>query len=151
MDKVIAIIGAIIMGCFAALQQIANAKLGKLSSPAISSFQNFLVGTIAIFLIILFNKQFPTYISIFKLPWYLLFAGLFGISIVYLSIKVIPVIGQANMVSIMLSTWLILSLIIDNFGLLGVVKVQADANRLLGAIFLTGGILLITGTIKIIK
>ncbi len=77
------------------------------------------------------------------LPWYMLGAGIFGL-ILYQTISVtLPRLGSTMMVTLIIIGQLVVGIIIDHFGLLGVATRHIDLSRVLGIIaLLIGGYLI---------
>ena len=77
------------------------------------------------------------------LPWYMLIAGIFGL-ILYLTINVtLPRLGSTMMVSLIIVGQLMAGVVIDHFGLLGVVTRHIDLPRAIGLVVLVLGAYLI--------
>jgi bacterial/archaeal transporter family-2 protein len=77
------------------------------------------------------------------LPWYMLTAGIFGL-ILYLTINVtLPRLGSTMMVMLIIVGQLAAGVVIDHFGLLGVVTRHIDWPRALGLVVLVLGAYLI--------
>jgi len=77
------------------------------------------------------------------LPWYMLTAGIFGL-ILYLTINVtLPRLGSTMMVSLIIVGQLMAGVLIDHFGLLGVVTRHIDLPRAIGLVVLVLGAYLI--------
>jgi len=77
------------------------------------------------------------------LPWYMLIAGIFGL-ILYLTINVtLPRLGSTMMVALIIVGQLVAGVVIDHFGLLGVVTRHIDLPRALGVVVLVFGAYLI--------
>jgi transporter family-2 protein len=82
-------------------------------------------------------KDWPT------LPWYMLFAGVFGL-ILYQTINVtLPRLGSTMMVVLIIIGQLLVGVVIDHFGLLGVAARHIDLTRVLGIAVLALGAYLI--------
>lgn len=74
-----------------------------------------------------------------SLPWYMLTAGIFGV-ILYQTISVtLPRLGSTMMIILVIIGQLIVSLIVDHFGLLGVAQRSIDWTRVMGVIALVLG------------
>ena len=77
------------------------------------------------------------------LPWYMLIAGIFGL-ILYLTINVtLPRLGSTMMVALIIVGQLVAGVVIDHFGLLGVVTRHIDLPRALGVVVLVLGAYLV--------
>jgi transporter family-2 protein len=79
----------------------------------------------------------------YTLPWYMLVAGIFGLFL-YLTIYVtLPRLGSTMMVVLIIVGQLSVGVIVDHFGLLGVVTRPIDLPRMLGVAVLALGAYLI--------
>ena len=77
------------------------------------------------------------------LPWYMLCAGIFGL-VLYLTINVtLPRLGSTLMIVLIIIGQLVMGVIIDHFGLLGVVTRHLDVSRAVGIAVLALGAYLI--------
>jgi len=77
------------------------------------------------------------------LPWYMLIAGIFGL-ILYLTINVtLPRLGSTMMVALIIVGQLAAGVVVDHFGLLGVVTRHIDLPRAIGLAVLVLGAYLI--------
>ncbi len=78
-----------------------------------------------------------------KLPWYMLAAGIFGL-ILYQTINItLPRLGSTMMIALIIVGQLLMGVIIDQFGLLGVTARHIDLPRILGVVaLLIGGYLI---------
>ncbi len=78
-----------------------------------------------------------------NLPWYMLFAGAFGV-ILYLTISVtLPRLGGTMMVTLIIIGQLLVGMLVDHFGWLGVSVHPINAFRVLGIlVLLLGGYLI---------
>ncbi len=74
-----------------------------------------------------------------SLPWYMLIAGVFGV-ILYQTINVtLPRLGSTMMVTLIISGQLVVGVIIDHFGWLGVPVHPVSLTRIVGILALLGG------------
>ncbi len=72
-------------------------------------------------------------------PWYALCAGIFGLVVIFSMSYMIPRIGVATALIILLAGQLFIGTILDHFGLLGAVQRPLDFSRIFGlAIVLFG-------------
>jgi len=135
---IIGLIGGISVG----LQSPIAGAMGQKIGGTASSFLIHLSGMIfsGIFLFIRGGERIQEWRT---LPWYMLFAGMFGL-ILYLTISVtLPRLGSTMMVALIIIGQLVTGVIIDHFGLLGVITRQIDISRVLGVLALVFGAYLI--------
>jgi transporter family-2 protein len=79
----------------------------------------------------------------YTLPWYMLLAGAFGL-VLYLTINVtLPRLGSTMMVVLIIVGQLLTGVVVDHFGLLGIVTRHIDLTRVLGIVVLGLGAYLI--------
>ena len=136
MDKSFSIILAIIVGICQGVQSPINAALGKVITPKVAAFNSVLVSAIIMFLIVLFSGTFKEYSNIKDISPFYWIGGVFGIAIVFLSIKVIPILGTTSAFSIFIAVQLIVGVLLNQFGLFGVAKIPMDPVRFMGVILL---------------
>jgi transporter family-2 protein len=77
------------------------------------------------------------------LPWYMLAAGVFGVILYQTMTVTLPRLGSTMMIALIITGQLLTGIIIDHFGLLGVVTRHVDSSRILGVMaLLIGGFLI---------
>ena len=69
--------------------------------------------------------------------------GAFGVCFVALAVMLLPKLGASGFVALALTGQVIASMVLDHFGLFGLVEKQLTASRVLGALLLIGGVVLI--------
>jgi len=139
------IILAVLAGMMMPTQAAVNNKLaGAVGSPILAAFISFLVGTIALFLYIvasgiplgdLFSAKDASIVA-----WT---GGLLGAFFVAATVTLVPRLGVALTFSLLIAGQMLVTLVIDHFGLLGVPVKEANLPRLLGITFITIGVILI--------
>jgi bacterial/archaeal transporter family-2 protein len=143
MSKTTGIIMSVIVGICLGLQPAINAELGKAITPKLAAFNSVFVSTVIISIAILFSGNFGEYHNIKNVSPLYWIGGVLGIVIVFLGIKVVPVLGTASALSIFVSVQLIVGVILNHFGILGVNKVPIEPLKFLGIIFLLIGVKLV--------
>ena len=145
MNKLLIIFLVMIVGSLIAWQGAINAQLGKiLSHPLQAAFISFLGGTLALAAaLMLMQIGFPSFSVIRGVPPYLLIGGLLGAIFVTSVILFVPKIGVANVLIAAVAGQLVLSLIIDNYGLLGVPKQDISMTRIAGTLLVIAGLFLV--------
>ena len=78
-----------------------------------------------------------------RVPWWAWSGGLFGAVFIALAILLIPKIGAATFVALLVTGQMLAALTLDHFGLLGVPVQPATLVRMAGAGFLILGVVLI--------
>jgi transporter family-2 protein len=136
---------ALLVGAVLPLQVAVNSKLAdSVGSPMLSALLSFTVGTFALL----------TYVLITGVPlanatgarnaspiaWT---GGLLGAFFVAMSIVLLPKLGVATTVTLIIAGQMFMSLIMDHFGLLGVPVREINIARIGGIILVVTGVLLI--------
>jgi len=128
------------------VQAVLNTKLGKQTGgPLISSLLSFLVGLICLFIINLFGNY--TALSNMKLlsvsPWYLWMGGLLGAIYVSCVIFVNQQQGVALTFALVVAGQIFISVLIDHFGLFGSIVRPVSLPKIMGALLIIAGLVLI--------
>jgi len=139
------IVLAVAAGISVIVQQALNANLrAAIGSAAWSGFASYLVGTICMVLLaVALRDPVPSATVAARAPWWMWSGGLFGAVFIALAILLIPKIGAATFVVLLVTGQMLTALTLDHFGLLGVPVHPASLVRLAGAGFLILGVVLI--------
>ncbi|HEY2721701.1 MAG TPA: DMT family transporter [Chitinophagaceae bacterium] len=136
----------LLIGAVLPVQAVLNTKLGKQTGgPLMGSLVSFLIGLIGLFIINLFINR----TALFQIkpmsvsPWYVWLGGLLGAVYVGCVIWVNQQQGVALTFALVVSGQIFISLIIDHFGLFGSMVHQVNIQKILGAILIIGGLVLI--------
>lgn len=145
MTRLIMVLLTVLVGCLVALQGAINSQLGKeLSHPLQAAFISFLAGTLVLALALAFSKfGFPTFGQLTSVHPKLLIGGVFGAIFVTTTILFIPKIGVANVLIAAVTGQMLLSLILDHFGMFGLNKQPATIARISGVMFVVLGLYLV--------
>ena len=136
---------AVAAGVSLVVQQALNANLRyALNSAAWSGLMSYLVGVIcmAAFALAL-RDPIPSASVAARIPWWAWSGGLFGAIFIALAIFLIPKLGAATFIALLVAGQMLCSLAFDHFGLLGIPVHPASLVRLAGAAFLILGVVLI--------
>jgi transporter family-2 protein len=139
----VAVLGALISGAFAALQTPTNAMLSRaVNSPVNAALISFAVGTAALFVIALVLGVKPP-AAMRGLPAYDWAGGLYGAFFVTAAAFAAPRIGLALFIALLIAGQLGMALLLDHLGAFGLERRPVDAGRLLGVAAILAGVLLI--------
>jgi transporter family-2 protein len=117
---------------------------GALASPMLAALISFLVGSLALLLFVLGSStQWPSRAQLGTVPAWAWFGGVLGAFYVASSIVLGPRLGAAALLALIVLGQLLASLVLDHYGLLGFAQHPISLTRVLGAILLFGGVLLI--------
>lgn len=139
------IILAILAGAMMPTQAAVNNRLAiSVDSPILSAFISFIVGTIALFLYILATGiPLGNLASAKNAPAVAWTGGLLGAFFVAAVVTLVPRLGVALTFSLIIAGQMLITLVIDHFGFLGVPVKEINLLRLLGVTFITIGVILI--------
>ena len=142
--KYLIILITLVMGSILPIQAALNGKLMRtFGHPVIGATISFLTGTIALF-IYAFSVRANFQVSLIKeTQWYHWIGGLIGAIYVTGIIMIIPRLGAALAFSLIVAGQLMMSVIMDHFGLFGVPVNTVTPAKLLGFLLLLGGVILI--------
>ena len=143
--KIILMLLVALSACVIPVQAIVNGRLGQIvQNPFLAAVISFTGGTIVLMIALLFwSRGLPTLTNEESIPWYLYTGGLLGAVYVTTVLVVVPHIGTANVISAAIVGQLLMSLVIDKLGLLGVEKSPITPAKSMGAGMLIFGMLLI--------
>jgi transporter family-2 protein len=138
------IVVAITVGALLPLQALINARLGALTNgPLYASFVSFFVGTCLLGLTLLLSRTpFLPAQSPGALPLWIWAGGAIGACLVVVATLLVPKIGAAALICLIVLGQLLGSLLLDHFGVLGAQR-PADLTRLGGALLVILGAALV--------
>lgn len=140
----IAMIAVVLAGGATALQAPTNARLATaVSGPVNAALVSFAVGTAALGLLALALQNRPDIAAARALPAYAWVGGLYGAVFVVAAAWAVPRLGVATTITLMVAGQLMLSLVLDHFGALGVPEAPISLTRLAGVALVIGGVLLV--------
>jgi transporter family-2 protein len=126
-------------------QQAVNANLrGEIGSPWWAGFISYLGGTLAMLAAIaVLREPWPTAAAMSRASWMSWTGGLFGAIYIAISILLLPRLGAALVVALIVLGQMLGALAFDHFALLGVPENPISLTRLAGAALLVAGVVLI--------
>jgi transporter family-2 protein len=140
------IASAIIVGVSLASQAGVNSQLrSALTSPIQAAFLSFLIGTVVLGSIVIFqNDRWFSYHEVKNIPWWAWIGGFLGAFNIAVSIYLAPKLGAVALAVSVVCGQLLASLFYDHYGLAGYPKIEISSERIIGAIFLLIGVVLIS-------
>ena len=143
--KIILILIVIFLGTLGPIQTGVNSTLSNyLSHPSQAAFISFLGGVIIFFIILIFLRpSIPDLVSLKKAPFWSFTGGLMGACIVFGAIMIAPKIGAATYVSTFITGTIIMSLILDHFGLMAFETKPVDLWKLFGVSLVLSGMIIV--------
>jgi transporter family-2 protein len=149
MGSVAAILGsallAVAAGISFVIQQAVNAELrSAVASAAWAGFVSYLGGTFCMLALGLALREPPPSIWLASQSnWWAWTGGFFGAVYIAISILLVPRLGAATFVALLVAGQMLASVLFDHYGLLGLPPRPADPSRLFGAALLILGVILI--------
>jgi len=136
---------SILIGISLASQAGVNSQLRlALSNPIQAAFISFLVGTIILGIVALL--QGDTWFksgTLTTIPWWAWIGGLLGAFNIAMSIFLAPKLGAVVLTVSVVCGQILASLALDHNGWLGFPKIEISINRIVGAIFVVIGLVLV--------
>jgi bacterial/archaeal transporter family-2 protein len=136
---------AVTAGLSFVFQQAVNANLrGEIASVWWAGFVSYLGGALVMILLsLLLREPFPSGELLRKTQWLSWTGGIFGAAYIAISILLLPRLGAATLIALIVAGQMMGSLAFDHFGLLGVPVHPANSLRLMGAALLILGVVLV--------
>jgi transporter family-2 protein len=144
-SRFLLIIIALVSGAILPIQATINFRLSKnTGGPIIAAFISFAVGTIGLFLYLITTRQVNLRVFFANpSPWWIWIGGLIGAIYVSSIVFLVPRLGVALAFSLVIAGQMITAMIFDNFGWLGVNLQPISFGKIIGALLLIAGVVLI--------
>jgi len=135
----------LVAGALMPLQAGVNAQLARwVGHPVTASLVSFAVGTLALFAYTAAARpQRPPLAALAAAPWWVWVGGILGSVFVTAAAAFAPRLGAATFISITIAGQVLVSILLDHFGVVGFAARPVTAPRLLGALLLIAGVLLV--------
>ena len=145
MQAVIPLGLAVLAGISIVIQQALNANLRiALGSAAWSGFVSYFVGLACMALLALaLRDPIPSLGIAARASWWAWSGGVFGAIFIGLGIFLVPQLGAATFLALLVTGQMLGSIAFDHFGWLGLAQRPIDLPRLIGVVLLIGGVVLI--------
>jgi len=136
---------AVLAGVSIVVQQVLNANLREqLNSAAWSGFMSYFVGVLCMVVFALaLRDPLPAAAIAGRIPWWAWSGGMFGAIFIALAIYLVPQLGAATFIALLITGQMLTSVAFDHFGWLGLEQRPVDVTRLAGAGLLIAGVVLI--------
>lgn len=143
--RYIYIIFALLAGAGLAVQAGANTQLKlNVGDPFKASLYSFIIGTIALAIIVLLNKNVSHYNGqLLQTPWWHWAGGILGAVYVVAVIILAPKLGVFYLFGLLVVGQIICSLLLDHFSLLGFEHRPITTSKIVGLLFLLVGLFII--------
>jgi len=126
-------------------QQAVNSNLRMdIESPWWAGFVSYAGGTLAMLVMsVLLRENLPSIDMVQRSNWLSWTGGIFGAVYIAISILLLPRLGAATVIALLVSGQMIGAMAFDQYGLLGVPPHELSAPRIIGAALLVAGVVLI--------
>jgi len=141
----ILILLAIVAGAMAPLQAATNNRLAiVVDSPVLSALVSFVIGTLTLLIYIVASGTPLANLGLMKeAPPVAWIGGVLGAIFVTVTVLLLPKLGVAMTFSLVIAGQMLITLVIDHFGLLGVPVKEISLARILGVLLIVAGTILI--------
>lgn len=144
MDRGVAVVLTAFVGGLIALQAPINSALGKATGSFQAAFISFAIGTVVLAAIAALAKGgFGTMGEARTLSWYYLSGGVLGAAYVTTVLVTVRELGAGPVVAATIAGQLTASVVLDQFGLLGLPKDPITLGKVVGVVLLSAGVFLI--------
>lgn len=135
---------AIAAGACFVVQGVANSRLSiGLDSAHWAAFFSYLGGTIVMLAVIAATRTTWPAGAVARPPLLAWTGGLWGAIYVVAIILLMPRLGAATVIALLVAGQMLAALVFDNFATFGLPQHPLDLSRVLGAVLLVGGVVLI--------
>jgi transporter family-2 protein len=143
-DRGAAVVLTAAVGGLIALQAPINSHLGRSVGTFQAAFVSFALGTIVLALIASLAKGGLGQVGEARgLQWYWLTGGILGAAYVTTVLVTVRTLGAGPVVAATIAGQLTASMVVDQFGLLGVAKDPITVGKIIGVVLLALGVYLI--------
>jgi len=141
----ILILLAIVAGAMAPLQAATNNRLAiVVDSPVLSALVSFVIGTLTLLIYIVASGTPLSNLGLMKeAPPVAWIGGVLGAIFVTVTVLLLPKLGVAMTFSLVIAGQMLITLVIDHFGLLGIPVKEISLARILGVLLIVAGTILI--------
>lgn len=135
---------AFLAGMMLPVQFAVNTQLkNAIGSPITASAISFIVGALSLSLLVIFMKQPIMWKQALSYPVWIWIGGLIGAFYVFATVILMPKLGAGTTVAWILAGQIISSIIIDHFGLFHVSTHAISLERIIGALLIILGVILV--------
>lgn len=145
MQTTLLYLAALGAGVSVAVQQVLNGNLRiSLHSPAWAGFASYLGGLLTmIAVLVAMREQMPSWKLVTATPWWAWSGGVLGGIFILLVILLLPSLGAATLLALVVAGQMSAAVIMDHFGAFGLSTHHVSVSRLLGVALIIGGVVLI--------
>jgi transporter family-2 protein len=131
------------VGGLIAAQPVVNAGLGRETGSIAAALISFAVGTLLLAGIVVVAGDAGRVGGAFDVSWYYLLGGILGAAYVFTALVVVKYIGAGGVAAATITGQLVLSVVLDRIGFLGLEEAPITWERVVGVALLLAGTYLI--------
>ncbi len=145
MESLFFLLLALAAGACAPTQAGINSQLRVFTGdPTLAALISFAVGTLSLLICCLVLRiPWPAAQTLSHLPWWMWTGGCMGAFLVFVSIILAPKLGAATTLAFMIAGQMFMSLVLDNYGLIGFPEHPTSLWRFVGVVLLVVGVVMI--------
>ena len=143
MDKALAILATVAVGAIVALQPPVNSQLARHSTVLVAAFVSTLIGALVLGGLVLAAGEVGAVGRALAAPPGYLTGGLMGVVLITVSLVTVRTLGAGGVVAATVTGQLVVSLLLDRWGLLGLDESPITVARVVGVVLLVAGTLLV--------
>ncbi|MFD1708143.1 DMT family transporter [Siminovitchia sediminis] len=132
---------SLIGGLAVGMQAAVNGGLGKKVGPIEATFISFCVGTAALFFMVLFWGK-GNILAVSEVPKFQLIGGILGAFYLAVVVIAVPKVGVSGALFAVITGQLLISALIDHFGLFGAQQFPLDLKKLIALGLMLGALYL---------
>ncbi|MGY4313326.1 MULTISPECIES: DMT family transporter [Bradyrhizobium] len=132
-------------GIAVAVQQVLNGNLrSALNSPAWAGLVSYLGGFVTMAVVLVATREpVPSWKLVSAVPWWAWSGGILGGVFILLMILLLPSLGAAALLALVVAGQMTAGIAMDHFGVFGLAQHPVSISRLAGIALIIGGVLLI--------
>ena len=136
---------ALAAGVSVAVQQVLNGALRTaLGSPAWAGFVSYVAGLLMMTVVLFaLGERLPSWKAVADTPWWAWSGGALGGVFILLMILLLPSLGAATLIALVVAGQMAIAITLDHFGAFGLASHPVSISRLAGAALLIAGVVLI--------
>lgn len=142
MDKIFYLLILLLSGFGLGIQGSVNGALGKTTGALQAAFISFLIGSMSLFIVLLVMGK-GNLSAVFHVPKWQLIGGFLGAFYVTMLAFAVPKIGIGLAIVSVVIGQLLMSLVIDHFGLFQSTQILLNSQRVIGFLLLVAGMIFI--------
>jgi transporter family-2 protein len=145
METLLLVLLGLLAGSGIPVQATVNSALRQhLGSPEWATLVSFGVGTVAIALVVLLQRiPLPAAGQVARAPWWAWTGGGLGAFYIFTTIVLVPRLGVATTLAVILAGQVVSGLLLDHAGALGLATREITPGRLAGVALLAAGVYLV--------